>query len=658
MYIAELRIENFRVFGDGDASLILPLGPGLTALVGENESGKTAVIDALRLALGTADQEWFKLEDSDFHGAAPASEVRIICCFDGLNGPDKRTFVEFLTHNLEAGGEPRLYLHWTAKDTGQLHRGRPYRRIEVRSGADGSGPAIPPEMRDLLRATYLRPLRDAEQAMTAGRGSRLSQVLFHASQIQSTGVAFDSERVTVPEELNVLGIGDFTNDLLMKQEGVQRAKQAIDKHLKDLALSGEDVSTGIGVSGAGASDEIRLRYLLEKLDLELGGIGRRGLGSNNLLFIACEMLLLAQEDQGNRLLLIEEPEAHLDTQRQLQLVKSVQAQAIEQGVQVIMTTHSPNLASTIDLDNMVMIRSGRAFPLGEGYTHLEAADYRFLERFLDATKANLFFARGVIIVEGDAENILLPTLAELLGADLAKHGVSIVNVGGVGLRRYARIFQRRAAEEGVAISEMRIPVACMTDMDVMPACAEKITGKKVPTKAGLGAEGLETRRAALNEKADGQCVRTFVSDEWTFEYDLAFFGLAEDVYVAARLAKQDRALSDDEVKVLSTEATTDFASMVANSQIAVDSGTADGCTLAELTSSEVYALFTTGTKSSKPVTAQYLAERLRTRRQAGTLSVDELRALLPPYLVAAIAYVTSGPLADVAPAPVGEPADE
>ena len=59
------------------------------------------------------------------------------------------------------------------------------------------------------------------------------------------------------------------------------------------------------------------------------------------------------------------------------------------------------------------------------------------------SKANLFFARGVLIVEGDAENILLPTIARLAGSDLTAHGVSIVNVGGVGLRRYARIFRRK-----------------------------------------------------------------------------------------------------------------------------------------------------------------------------------------------------------------------
>src|SRR5690606_6318743 len=111
-------------------------------------------------------------------------------------------------------------------------------------------------------------------------------------------------------------------------------------------------------------------------------------------------------------------------------------------VQVIVTTHSPNLASKIKIENLVLVEGQRAYSLADGQTKLAKGDYRFLERFLDSTKANLFFARGVLIVEGDAEAILIPTLAKLVSQDLTHHGVSIVNVGGTGLRRFARIFQR------------------------------------------------------------------------------------------------------------------------------------------------------------------------------------------------------------------------
>ena len=360
--------------------------------------------------------------------------------------------------------------------------------------------------------------------------------------------------------------------------------------------------------------------------------------------MACELLLLAQEDEDNKLLLIEEPEAHLHTQRQLRVMKYLQEQAGKKGIQIIVTTHSPNLASAISLDNLVMIQKGRAFSLAKGETELVPSDYRFLERFLDVTKANLFFARGIMIVEGDAENILLPTLARLIRRDFTEYGVSIVNVGGVGLRRYARIFQRRdIAKNG----QLAVPVACVTDMDVMPDCGKSIINKSISTKGELGETGLQEKRAALSEKTTGQMVETFVADEWTLEYDLAYSGLAEDVFVAARLARKDQALAtqgkDFDESMLNTKAQaarTAFKTLKDEVKKATANGSSDGCNYQALLAVRVYALFETGTKASKPIAAQYLAGLLEDRQQKEKLDPDAWRKILPSYLVKAIEHVT------------------
>jgi len=642
MYLSNLTIENFRCFGEGEERFELPMRTGLTALVGENDSGKTAVIDAIRFALGTTDQDWYRIEDTDFHGEGTSGQIRIVCKFEGLTARDKRAFIEYLTYGEQPGDDPVLIVNWTARDTGEKRKGRPYRRVEVHSGKEGDGPSIAPEARDLLRATYLRPLRDAEQALSAGRGSRLSQVLHHTAEVRKAGVNFDPElgvEKTDPTKLNVLGIGDFANALLANQKGVRDARGKIDEHLEGLALSGDGIKSAINVSGTTASDDVRLRQLLEKLDLSLGGEGKLGLGSNNLLFMACEFLLLAQEDEGSKLLLIEEPEAHLHAQRQLRAMKFLQDQAEEKGIQIIVTTHSPNLASAIDLNNIVMIDNRHAYSMAEGQTKLESSDYRFLQRFLDVTKANLFFARGVVIVEGDAENILLPTLARLLGRDFTEHGVSIVNVGGVGLRRYARIFQRKDMKDEEKEKQLRIPVACVTDLDVMPNCAGAITGKTLPTKEKLGQKGLDDKRVSLRAKASGQCVETFVSDEWTLEYDLAYSGLAEHVYVAAHLAKRDEALGEAILRT-DTAAEGAFKTLENEAKRAVEEENADGCSYEEILAAKVYAQFTKGTRASKAVAAQYLAGRLQAKQAKGDLTVEDLRARLPRYLVQAIEYVT------------------
>ena len=658
MHLSKLVIENFRCFGECDNRFEMSLQPGLTALVGENDAGKTAVIDALRFALGTSDQEWNRLEDDDFNAAAASREIRIVCKFEQLSSRDKRAFVEYLTYGTHPGDEPMLYVNWTAKDTGETRHGRPYRRTEVCSGENGDGPQFDSDARDLLRATYLRPLRDAEQALSAGRGSRLAQVMLHSEMIKEGDIHDPKTPLTVlGHNLSIIGIAKLVDELLKQQKGVTNTRDQIDEQLKQLALSGDPITSVVKISGADASDHIRIRQILEKLDLALGGDGKAGLGSNNLLFMACEFLLLAQEE-GNRLLLIEEPEAHLHAQRQLRAMKFLQKQAEDRGVQVIVTTHSPNLASAIDLNNIVMIHAKRAFPMAQGKTALESSDYRFLQRFLDATKANLFFARGIIIVEGDAEQILLPTLARILDRDFTEHGVSIVNVGGIGLRRYARIFLRSNPEDG---GPLELPVACVTDMDVMPDCAPTILGKlpdgdSWPSTSSRrwrakrdfsDAAALAAHRSAISSKASAQHVKTFVADEWTLEYDLALgpqtaegtfiAGSAKDVYVAARLAAHDNAINaktctKSEIECTATE---QFE------KLGEDAAPCDDCAKEEVLASHVYALFA-NSDVSKAIAAQYLAERLQSQYAQGQLTSERLRSSLPAYLVAAIEYVTGG----------------
>src|SRR5699024_9408284 len=126
------------------------------------------------------------------------------------------------------------------------------------------------------------------------------------------------------------------------------------------------------------------------------------------------------------------------------------------NAQYILTTHSPTLASSVQTENLILIYRGNAFPMSGDYTQLEISDYDFLDRFMYATKANLFFAKGVILVEGFAENILVPAIAEAIGLPLPQYGISIVNVQGTQFNRYIPIFLRKDYS-------MDFPVSVITD---------------------------------------------------------------------------------------------------------------------------------------------------------------------------------------------------
>ncbi|WP_272685353.1 ATP-dependent nuclease [Providencia sp. PROV130] len=666
MYLAELTITNFRSFGpDG---ITVKFREGLTALVGENDSGKTTVIDALRFLLGTTDQEWLRFSDDDFHksseGSSESSEIKISGTFKKLTSGDKSGFAEYLTYGVNQGDEPILHLTLTAKRMG-IRAGRPYISTDFRSGKNGEGPNLDNNCRLLLAATYLRPLRDAERELSSGRNSRLSMVL-NSLDGAEVGQLFDAASTDLSsfsyddiKKLGLLGLGDLFNKLIEHHPHIENGKSKVNSHLDELQLHGDSIKSSISVSQNG-SDSQRLRQLLEKLTLNVDNtLGRMGLGSNNILFIACELILLADNQDNFPLLLIEEPEAHVHAQRQLRLIQYLQKivnskEDKENKPQIIITTHSPNLASEVDLNNLVIIRAGKAFSTADGETELDSSDYKFLSRFLDVTKANLFFARGVIIVEGDAENILMPTLAKCIGKDFTEHGVSIINVGGVGLRRYAKIFMRKNPDQdGIQPT----PVACVTDLDVMPNCGPYIIKiikddsdwptlgsgeeRKWRAKRDFELTGLNEHKEKIKCKAHGQNVKSFVADEWTLEYDLAFSNnnaLAEEVYIAAQLAIWDEGGNYSEItdKEKFEKAQTKYAALKEDAeQLAVEKS----WDMNEVLASKVYAMYVTGSKASKSIAAQYLCGIILdkiTREKT-----YDLRTKLPSYVVDAIDYVTS-----------------
>jgi len=662
MHLSQLTIRNFRQFGSGDAELSIDLQSGVTAFVGRNDSGKSALIDAIRYALLTRDQEYIRVQPEDFHidaDGVQATEIYILCKLTGLSDSEKGAFIEYLSYEDD---EVSVYVHWSARKLGDIPGTRRWIDVSVRSGIDGAGPTFEMSMRELLSATYLRPLRDAEREMSPGRGSRLSQILSNVPEIKD-GTKFDEENMPQDADavgkLGLVGLADYMRYNVRHHSGVGSAESAINEHyLTSLSLRGDGLRGKIDVS-EGGTESARLRQILERLELGLldassgNPLGRYGLGSNNLLFMACELLLLGKEPDGLPLLLIEEPEAHLHPQRQLRLMEFLRQAAereiegANRSVQVLLSTHSPNLASKIPLGNLVLLQGRRSYSLAEGQTKLEAGDYRFLERFLDVTKANLFFAHGVLIVEGDAEAILMPVLAKLIGRDLTEHGVSIVNVGGKGLRRFSRIFQR----QNDLAPNIGIPVACLADMDVMPDCAPEILGlvtsedddkwkgttRRWRAQRDFG-DDAEARRTALAgqrqrlKENDGQSVQTFVADHWTLEYDLARCGLAEQVFMAAILAKNDDPLNAEKKNCMDviTDAKTQFETL------------STGSNGDDVLCSQIYQLFQSGA-ASKAIAAQYLAELLPDHCKAEEIDAARFRELLPVYIVDAIEFVTFQP---------------
>lgn len=149
-------MKNFRCFEQPET---IVFNKGLTVLVGENDSGKSAIIDAIRIVLGTTDQSWYHIELSDFYKENRETEICIVLKFTDLSQDEQAAFLECLSYENEGPNNiPCLYIHWSCKYL--LNFMPPRATTSISTGQNGDGPALPSAAKELLRVTYLRPLLD------------------------------------------------------------------------------------------------------------------------------------------------------------------------------------------------------------------------------------------------------------------------------------------------------------------------------------------------------------------------------------------------------------------------------------------------------------------------------------------------------------------
>ena len=509
MYISNLKLWNFRKYGSltfdiASPDLTASFNKGMNILIGENDSGKSAIIDAIKLVLKTHAYEWIKLEESDFFstGNQISETLRIEIEFSGITNQEASHFTEWcgtadekvvVDDNEQIIRRPKLFLIYQV----QIKDGKII-PTDVRAGMDGHGNTLTAEAKEYLKCTYLKALRDADSELTAKKNSRLSQILKEHKEFkvrQKNGLhefeeLFDSTSHTIREKFKEEGLGYNIN-----------IKKVVD----------DFVSAFIGNSSKSSFDlgPTKISNILEKISLGIVDSNNLGLGTMNRLFMAAELLHLKKANwNGLKLCMIEELEAHLHPQAQLKIINRLKE---EPDIQYILTTHSPNITSQASLKDIIICKNNNVYPLGEDFTKLDKDNYKYLKRFLDVTKSNLFFSKGNIIVEGWSEEILLPALAKKINIDLTKNEISVVNVASTAYLHFAKIFLR---EDG---QKMNVPISIITDLDNRPNESGVFTNldeecEKVKTKQ----ENLAILKEGFNETD----IILEIAKEWTLEWCL------------------------------------------------------------------------------------------------------------------------------------------
>lgn len=475
MYLEELNLYNFRQYKmkeDDNPGISVNFNSSFNLLIGENDAGKSAIIDGVKLLLGSVDDIFDKITLDDFYSEDEeiAEQFFIEGIFTNLSSIESGMFLEWIDL-VEGEFKLRVLLKATRKIN---NKGVEYIDKKIFGGSLNNETILENPAKTYLRTTYLKPLRNAKTELNPGFKSRLANIL-------KVHPAFGTNEEDVHDLVKIMSTANKEIESYFEKDFIEG--HSIKGDIENLLYSFYDKFDSNKSKIAFKMSETNLASILRKLSLENKEINL-GLGNLNLLFIATELLLLSKVDDnhsdiGPNITLIEELEAHLHPQAQIRLVKYLEKELERNNNQFILTTHSPNIVSSVNPKNIILIKDSIAFSMQEKYTELSEQDYLFLERFLDVTKSNLFFAKGIIFVEGVSELLLIPSLAKLLGYPLHEYGVTIINIQGTSFERYIKLFSRNELwKETLNRPSINIPISIITDIDVKPLVYYEYENKK------------------------------------------------------------------------------------------------------------------------------------------------------------------------------------
>lgn len=457
MHISRVVIKNFANF----EALDIRTGEDMV-IVGENKVGKSNFLRAVQLVLDPS------LSERD-------RRLGLEHFWDGLGDDKLGSVVEVSLEFTERAADARLLRHLAdcVVDVGPPFVGRVTYRYQPKSDLVGDPTSMADyeyvifggvdpdndmgsDMRRMTPLDVQGALRDAEKELASWRHSPLRPLIEELAETLDEG-----DREDIQAEI------DAAQSELTARPEIQAVANRITTRLETMVGQQHAVPLSLGL--APTRMDALLRGLRLLIDGGTRGISDASVGSANLIFLALKSLeldrLVADGERDHTFFAVEEPEAHLHPHLQRLIYRHFLATQpgggeVPRAQSTILTTHSPHIASVAPLRSIVLLRNDQARGATTGVaaarTPLTSGEVADLQRYVDVTRGEIFFSRGVILVEGDAERFLIPAFAGALDISLDELGVTVCSVSGTNFAPYVKL---------LGADGLQIPFVVLTDMD-------------------------------------------------------------------------------------------------------------------------------------------------------------------------------------------------
>lgn len=494
LFISRVVIKNFRNFKNVDVCL-----GHKQIIIGENNVGKTNFLRALQLVLDpTLSDEDRMLQESDFNDSIKnpmenKEEILIEIYID--NYDQNKTILAVFQDATVMTEDGKEVLKFTYRFFPYINEGGVAEyQYNIYKGNDETKKFGSYE-RKYLNIKVVKALRDVEGEMRNSRTSPIQKMLKnYAIDKQDLEHIAEEYRKNGEKILNLDELVDLTNNI-NKRFGMVLGNNDFDVSLRAMEINPAKVLSSLKLLMAqrntteislGLNNILYISMILQLLQdktipslikaekyMELSSIPGGEIlkatyeeSKNGNYFLNDDISESQQEklytfmsknmpiSKGVTILAIEEPEAHLHPVNQRLIYRDVIQNSSNS---VLLTTHSTHITAIAPIDSIVHLHDD-----GERGTEIHAtaampiSDGEFLdvERYLDVKRGEIYLGKAVLLVEGIAEEYLIPKFANLLGKPLDEKGIIVCNINCTNFTPYVKLLR-----------SLDIPYAVITDGD-------------------------------------------------------------------------------------------------------------------------------------------------------------------------------------------------